>query len=186
MRIAMLKWVLPAVLATCGSAQDVAANLSVGHNFHAVGVVPGQTVRITVLNTVRGPAPAAMPAIPCRVSVSFYDAGGQVSKEESIDDLAPGTAKWVDYSPQVAILVFPSPRITLAAVVRVSTTSPVSATSGGLLNPFCSVVPTLEVFDTSSNKTSVVLSGPALTPPILLAPRRATSPWTALSRDSEE
>ena len=101
-------------------------------------------------------------------------------------DLAPGTAKWVDYSPQVAVLVFPPPRITLAAVVRVSKPAPVSATSGVLSSPFCSVVPTLEVFDSSSNKTTVVLSGPVLTPPILLAPRRATSPWTALSQDSEE
>ena len=102
------------------------------------------------------------------------------------DDLAPGTAKWVDYSPQVAILVFPPPRIALAAVVRVSTTAPLPAASISLFNPFCSVIPTLEVYDTSTNKTTVVLSGPALAPPILPTPRRATSGVPALSQETQE
>jgi hypothetical protein len=137
MRIAILKWLLPAILATGGWAQEVAANLSVGHNFPAVGV-------------------------------------------------APGTAKWVEYSPQVAILVFPPPRIVLAAVVRVSTTAPLPAASISLINPFCSVIPTLEVYDTSTNKTTVVLSGPALAPPILPTPRRATSFVPALSQETQE
>jgi hypothetical protein len=186
MRIAILKWLLPAILATGGWAQEVAANLSVGHNFPAVGVTPGQTIRITALNTVRNPVTTMMPTIPCRVSVSFYDAGGQVAKEGTIDDLAPGTAKWVEYSPQVAILVFPPPRIALAAVVQVSTTAPLPAASISLFNPFCSVIPTLEVYDTSTNKTTVVLSGPALAPPILPTPRRATSFVPALSQETQE
>jgi hypothetical protein len=187
MRITILKWILPAILATGGWAQEVALNVSVGQNFPAVGILPGQTIRITVLNTVRNAAPALMPTIPCRVSVSLYDASGQVvAKEGTIDDLAPGTAKWVDYSPQVAILIFPPPRIALAAVVRVSITAPVSATSAGLVSPFCSVLPTLEVFDTSSNKTTLVLSGSALAPPILPFPKRSTSGGTALSPGSGE
>jgi hypothetical protein len=175
MRISMLKWVLPAILATCGWAQQVPVNLSVGQSFPAVGIVPGQTIRITALNTVRGPLPALMmPTIPCQVSVRFYDASGQVSKEETIDDLEPGTAKWVDYSPKVATLETPPQRITLAAVVRVSSTAPVSATSRSFLSPFCSILPTLEVFDTSTSKTTVVLSGPTLAPPLRMVPMTST------------
>jgi hypothetical protein len=186
MRLAILKWLLPAILATGGWAQEFAADLSVGHNFPAVGVVPGQTIRITALNTARKPVQTAMPSIPCRVSVTFYDASGQVVHEGTIDDLALGTAKWVDYSPQVAILVFPPPRIALAAVVRVGTTTPLPATSAGLLYPICSVIPTLEVFDTSSNKTTIVLSGPVLAPPILPTPRRAAMGGLALAPDTQE
>lgn len=186
MRLAILTCLLSAVLATGGWAQELAANLSVGQNFPAVAVVPGQTIRITALNTARIAPSAAMPTIPCRVIVTFYDASGQVAKEGTIDDLAPGTAKGVEHSPQVAILVFPPPRITLAAVVRVGTTMSLTATSAGLLNPFCSVIPTLEVFDTSSNKTTFVLTGPALAPPILPSPRRAAPAATALSQDTQE
>jgi len=186
MRFAILKWLLPAILATSGWAQEVAANVSVGHNFPAVGVVPGQTIRITALNTVRNTVTAVMPTIPCRVSVTFYDESGRVAKEGSIDDLATGTAKWVDYSPQVAILVFPPPRIALAAVVRVSTTAPWPGALASLFNPFCAVIPTLEVYDTSSNRTTLVLNGPALTPPIFPTPRRATSGGTARSQNDQE
>lgn len=186
MRLANLKWLLPAILATGGWAQEVAANPSVGHNFPAVGVVSGQTIRITALNTVRNNVPTVMPTLPCRVSVSFYDEGGRVAKEETIDDLAPGTAKWAEYSPQLAILVFPPPRIAVAAVVRVSTASPWLAAPAGLFNPFCSVIPTLEVYDTSSNRTTLLLSGPALTPPVFPAPRRALSSGTTRSQDDQE
>jgi hypothetical protein len=186
MRIAILTWLLPAILATGGWAQEVAANPSGGHNFPAVGIVPGQTIRITALNTVRSAVTTVMPTLPCRVSVSFYDESGRVAKEETIDDLAAGTAKWVEYSPQLAILVFPPPRIAFAAVVRVSTNAPLPATPAGLFNPSCSVIPTLEVYDTSSNRTTLLLSGPALTPPVFPASRRALSIGNARSQDDQE
>jgi hypothetical protein len=186
MRFANLKWLLPAVLATGGWAQEVAANPSVEHNFPAVGVVSGQTIRITALNTVRTTVTTATTTLPCRVSVSFYDERGRIAKEETIDDLASGTAKWSEYSPQLAILVYPPPRIALAAVVQVSTNAPSSATSAGSFNPSCSVIPTLEIYDTSSNRTTLLLSGPALTPPVFSAPRRPLSSGMARSQDNQE
>ena len=188
MRIAKLKWILPAILATGGWAQEVAANWSAGQNFPAVGIVSGQALRITVLNTLRSAAASPLPTIPCRVSVSIYDASGQIAKEETIDDLPPGAAKWVDYSPPpVTILVYPPPRITLAAVVRVSVATPVSGASMGVIRPFCSVLPTLEVLDTSSSKTIFALSGGGLVPsPLPAAVKRSAPGGTALSQDAGE
>lgn len=141
------------------------------HSFAAVGIAPGQTVRVTVLNTARRASIAAAVMLPCRVKVSFYDQSGMVLKEETLEDLAAGTAKWVDYSPQATILIYPPPRILVAAVVavrteRISTGVPVGVGALG-----CVVIPTLEVFDASTSKTAVALAGPALTP-LLPAARR--------------
>ena len=174
MRIATVGWLLPAILATCGWTQEVAVNVEVGHNFSAVGVVVGQTIRITAFNTVRNPAPAGAPVAPCRVTMRLHDGSGQVVKEETLDNLAPGTAKWVDYSPQVAILVYPPPRFIVAAVVQVSTTTSSTAaadTVGALRIPPCSVIPTLEVLDVSTNKTTFAVPGPVLNATVQPIPR---------------
>jgi hypothetical protein len=174
MRIATVSWLLPAILATCGWTQEVAFNVQVGHNFPAVGVVPGQTIRITTLNTVRNPAPAGIAVAPCRVTVRIYDGSGQIVKEDILDNLAPGTAKWVDYSPQISILVYPPPRFVVAAVVQVSATTPFSGvedTAGALRIASCSVIPILEVFDVSTNRTTFAMPGPALNAPVQPVPR---------------
>ena len=148
--------------------------MQVGHSFPAVGIVNGQTIRITTLNAIRNPAPAGMSVAPCRVTVRIYDGSGQIVKEETLDNLAPGTAKWVDYTPQVSILVYPPPRFIFAAVVQVSTATPLTAvgdTAEALWIASCSVIPTLEVFDVSTNKTTLVLPGPVLTAPVRPIPR---------------
>ena len=174
MRIATVSWLLPAILATCGWTQEVAFNVQVGHNFPAVGVVPGQTIRITTLNTVRNPAQTGIAVEPCRVTVRVHDGSGQIVKEETLDNLAPGTGKWVDCSPQVSILVYPPPRFIIAAVVQVSTTTPLTAvvdTAEALRIATCSVIPTLEVLDVSTNKTTFAVPGPALNAPVQPIPR---------------
>ena len=174
MRIATLRWLLPAILATGGWAQEVAVNVHVGHNFPAVGIVPGQAIRITTLNTVRNPAQTGIAVEPCRVTVRVHDGSGQIVKEETLDNLAPGTGKWVDCSPQVSILVYPPPRFIIAAVVQVSTTTPLTAvvdTAEALRIATCSVIPTLEVLDVSTNKTTFAVPGPALNAPVQPIPR---------------
>jgi hypothetical protein len=169
MRIASVTWLLPVALATCAWAQETAVSVRVEHHFPAVGIVPGQTIRITVLNPIRNPAPEGMLAVPCQVAVRVFDSGGQVLKEEKIDDIERGTAKWLDYSPQVSILVFPPPRFTVAALVQLAARMPsigLEGTTEVVRIAPCSVIPTLEVFDNSTNKTVFVVSGPGLNAPI--------------------
>ncbi len=178
MRIVMFRWLLPAVLATCSWPQEVAVSAPVEHNFPAVGIEPGQTIRITALNIVRSATPAGVRTVPCSLTVRIHDESGKALTEEKIDDLAPGTAKWVDYSPKIAILVYPPPRFLVAAVVQVS------AAALGLVTDMpeiawispCRVIPTLEVFDASTNKTVFAMPGPALNSPRPMVYRGLATP----------
>jgi len=151
--------------------QETALTRLAGYDFAAVGIVSGQTVRITLLNTARNPLPDRAPVMPCRVDVRFYDEGGSLLKQDTVENLLPGTAKWLDYSPQATILIFPPPRILVAASLTVRSERPIATSLVNLAPLACTVVPTLEIFDINSSKTTVALSGPPLTP-VLPAPRR--------------
>lgn len=169
-RIAM--GLLPFLVVAAAWSQDATTVRLAGHSFAAVGIVPGQTVRVTALNTARQNVSDRAPALPCLVEVSFYDQNGMLIKEEKLENLGPGAAKWADYTPQATILIYPPPRIVVAAVVAVRTERPASSLPTGLPALLCAVAPTLEVFDVSTSKTAVAFAGPVLTP-VLPAVRRA-------------
>ncbi|MCL6543750.1 MAG: hypothetical protein K6T61_00855 [Bryobacteraceae bacterium] len=170
MRSLIVKLLFVSVFPAGVWCQDSALTRLAGYDFAAVGIVPGQTVRITLLNTTRHPLPdRALP--PCRVDVRLYDQGGSLLQQETIENLAPGTAKWLDYSPQATILIFPPPRILVAASLTVRTERPSLTSLVNLAPQSCTVVPTLEIFDINSSKTTIALAGPPLVP-VLPAPRR--------------
>lgn len=169
-RMAML--LLLSIFPSAIWCQETALTRVAGYDFAAVGIVPGQTLRITLLNTARRSLLEQVPVMPCQVEVRFYDEGGSLLKKDAIENLAPGTAKWLDYSPQATILIYPPPRILVAAsvTVRLERLSVDSLVSPSPLS--CTVVPTLEIFDVNSQKTTVALAGPSLTPvlPVLRRP----------------
>ncbi|MGQ9634353.1 MAG: hypothetical protein ACUVXB_08905 [Bryobacteraceae bacterium] len=171
MRNQMVILLLLSIFPLAVFSQETAAARLTGYDFAAVGIVPGQTLRITLRNIARNPLLERVPAMPCQVEVRFHDEGGSLLKKDAIENLAPGTAKWLDYSPQATILVFPPPRILVAAslTVRLERLSVDSLVSPAPLS--CTVVPTLEIFDINSSKTTIALAGPLLTP-VLPAPRR--------------
>lgn len=149
-------------------AQDAVLNVLAGYNFAPVGVQPGQTLRINLLNTVRGPLPASILPLSCRVNLRFHDAAGLVAKEETIDNLAPGTIRSVDHQPGPVIAIFPPPRVIVAASVRILAPEPPQRLP---TIQFCSVLPSLEVFENASNKTLFVIPGATVAQPFLLGPR---------------
>jgi len=171
MRSLIVKLLFVSVFPAAVWCQDTALTRLAGYDFAALGILPGQTARITLLNTVRSLVVDRALPLPCRVDVRFYDEGGSLLKQDTIENLAPGTAKWVDYSPLATILIFPPPRILVAASVTVRTERSSATSAVSLAALSCTVVPTLEIFDINSSKTTIALAGPPLTP-VLPAPRR--------------
>lgn len=118
-----------------------------------VGLVTGQTARLSVLNlnpVVTGPA-ATGPA-NCNVELQFFDvAGNAVGANKIVTNFAPQTA-----------IVFDADRITLnppgvtatirgqiRGVVTVNPVLPVAAPGPG----FCTVLVTLEIIDNATQST---------------------------------
>ncbi|MBI3681677.1 MAG: hypothetical protein HY235_14945 [Acidobacteria bacterium] len=131
--------------------------------FGVVGVAPGQVARLHVLNSVRTPPPVMIPQVPCKVNLAFYDTDGKRLVDKTFDDVEFGKAVYQQW-PELTITSVVIPRQELYGVVRI--------VSGSML--FCSLVPTLEVFDFSpaGGKATIVLAGPALVP---IVPRPAAA-----------
>jgi len=160
MKLALSFLIALAALAIEALAQTTSTVTSqTSTTFGMVGLAPGQTARLSVLNSVRTAPPVLIPQLACRVNLSFYNSDGKLLKESTIDNLGFGKAAFLDVRrPDIDAM---AGRAQIGGVVR----------QGLLANPvravpvisFCSIVATLEVFDEATNKTTVVLSAPAVT-----------------------
>ena len=122
------------------------------YNFGMVGVTSDQVMRVVVSNVATIPptntGPTPVPA--CGVSVKFIDAMGNVAGEAHTDTLAWGTS--FD-AQQTAASGHAEYRVQVQAVLPAGTnTTPVRFT-------LCNLISTLQVVDTGTNKTTLVLSG---------------------------
>jgi hypothetical protein len=130
-----------------------------------VGLASGQTARLNALALpVGGPIIAGG---SCQVTFDFYDATGKSLKSSNALPVAQGAAvsydlAWTDIT--VPTTTSPTNRVEIRGTVRAAfvTSSavgtPVTPTTP--ISGFCSVLPTLEIFDssgTSSGQTTVVL-----------------------------
>jgi hypothetical protein len=125
-----------------------------GFGFAVVGIAPGQSARINALNQL--PSPAAQVSAGCRIALQFYDAEGQLIKEYVVASLAVGKSAAVDLNRDD----LPSDdRLSLRAVL-------VFGYSGGANPPpqllqqmaTCNIVPSLEIYDNDTQKTSIVIT----------------------------
>ena len=115
--------------------------------FGLVGVVSGQIARLNVVNTGDIASPRGLPPGPCRVTLSFFDSDGSLLATIT-RTLDPGHAGSLDFN----IASFGSEGGAGRLMIRAEVTVEPDANS---LTP-C-VMPTLEVFDMASGKTTFII-----------------------------
>jgi len=134
-----------------------------------VGFMPSaQTAQLNVLNTGGLFAVAATTATTtaiaaaCPVELEFLDAQGTVRKSMQVANLAPGTAASLTFTLSdlpAGTVVF---RLGIRGVVKTNpiVSGPIPAGSGTMIPAFsfCSIMPTLELFDTSTGVTQMFSS----------------------------
>ena len=139
-----------------------------------VGWAPAtQTAQLSVLNTgavfavaviSATPPTSTTPAATCPVDLEFHDAQNNVLKTLQVSNLPAGTAvsltlKLADLAAAPTAL-----RVDIRAVVKSNplVSGPIPAGSGTMIPfipfPACSVLPTLELFDTSTGVTQTFIS----------------------------
>jgi len=144
------------VISAIGQAQPPEPSNFPAHGlgFDLMGVAPGQSARINVLNQAVSPAPEG-PA-GCRIALQFYDAQGQLLRELIIPRLGMGQSASLDLNRDD----FPgSDRLSLRAIMAFG--------YGGGANPppqllqriaTCNIVPSLEIYDNGTGNIRVVMT----------------------------
>jgi hypothetical protein len=116
-----------------------------------VGLAEDQTARLNLLNP--GVLPPATGAV-CTASVVFMNAAGTVVKSATVT-VAPGKSGGVILDSLADLNLAVGARQEIRAVITLQGAPPVAA--GSTLVPACKLIPTLEVFDTLTGRTLVVL-----------------------------
>jgi hypothetical protein len=109
-----------------------------------IGIAPGQTARLNLLHADL-PAPLAT-GIVCSANISFLDDQGQTLKSSSVTGLAAGHSVSLTLNADSELASHQNSMI--RGLVAVPTNS-----GGG----FCPLVPTLELIDNATGRTTVVL-----------------------------
>jgi hypothetical protein len=134
--------------------------------FGMVGLSTGQTARLNAFALpVGGPIIAGA---SCQVTFDFYDATGKSLKTETVP-VAQGSA--VSYDLARTEIITPSTgRVEIRGTLRSAFVNPSAVVTPGTpgmpitpISAFCSVLPTLEIFD-SLGQTTVLLQQPTALP----------------------
>ena len=134
-----------------------------------VGIAEGQTARWNVMNP--GVAPPAA-GVVCSALLSFIDGQGTVLKTAAVT-VAPGTDAWIDLFSDKDLGLAVDARRQIRATMTIPPILP-PATSTTPIVP-CSLIGTLEIFDTLTGKTQVVLGGTHLVPSPVAVPVTASA-----------
>ena len=125
-----------------------------------VGLAPGQTARLNALNAgPGGPAPPdSNPPGSCwgGVTFEFYGAAGELLKKSVIANLGPGQTAFLDLSRDQ--LTKSAGRTQIRAVLHFGYGggAPLPPESRRFLE--CNIVPSLEIYDTTSGRTTLALT----------------------------
>ena len=155
----MLTYVrLTCVLALSGlalSAQTVAVAPKV-KTTGVIGLAQGETAQLNLLNPgVQAPAAGVL----CTAAVIYFDAGGATLKTSTVS-VAPGTAGAVDLSADTDLNIAAGARRVIRAQISFPAVPvPASTGSAPIIPASCSLIPTLEIFDSVSGRTLVSLGG---------------------------
>ncbi|WP_321472213.1 hypothetical protein [uncultured Paludibaculum sp.] len=115
--------------------------------FGMVGVANGQTVRLNVLNM--GLQSTEPPT--CLISLLFLNDQGEVLKTKTVD-VRPTHSTYLDLDADTDLLLAANERRQIRGLII-----PLSADPGGM-GAACPLLPTLELFDRSTGKTSLILT----------------------------
>ena len=129
-----------------------------GVGFAVVGVAVGQTARINVLNEAVASRPLpgqdGSVALPCRVTLQFFGAEGELLKERAIDDFGAGKIAFLDLGP--GDRPEKAARTPVRAVVQWGYAGGANPPAGTA--EACQVVPNMEIYDTETGKTQLLLT----------------------------
>jgi hypothetical protein len=137
-------------------AQTTAPNMPVTdtRSSGAVGIAEGQTARFNVLR------PNETATATCSAVLTYFDGAGKQLKTSTVI-VAPGTVGYLDLfsDADLALAADQRKQIRVTVAVPVATPSSSSSSTTAKAVPVCRLIPTLEIFDGFTGKTSVVLGG---------------------------
>jgi hypothetical protein len=132
------------------AAQTVPANTV--QTTAMVGLAEGQTARLNLLNAgVQAPAVGVI----CTAAVAYLDGGGTVLKTASVT-VDPGQSAGVVLHGDTDLNLMAGERREIRAAISIPAIPPPTAGSTSTA-PACKLIPTLEIFDSVSGRTLVVL-----------------------------
>ncbi len=154
-------------LAAVGAfAQSTSLPVVVIHTSGMIGVAEGQTARLNVLNPgVAAPAAGAV----CSAVLSFLDSTGKVLKSTSVS-VPPGTAAApFNLASDADLALALDAREQIRATITIPAVLPPSATT---TTPpaACTLIGTLEIFDSLTRRTQAVLGGFHEVPSVVATP----------------
>jgi hypothetical protein len=129
-----------------------------------VGIADAQTAQLNLLNI--GVAPPAVGVI-CTAAVSFVDANGTVLKSTTLT-VPPGTSKSFTLRSDVDLNLIAGDRREIRITIATPLVPPPTATTA--VAPACHFLPTLEMLDTVSGRTLVVLGHLETIPSVTATP----------------
>jgi hypothetical protein len=154
---ALLLATVTAVVAQQRSAQVTLGQSTPTFSFGMIGLGTGATARLNVVNVVRTAPPIATAQVPCQAELDLYDGQGKLIKQKTIANLGYGAADFIDVSrSEIA-----------ASGTHVEVSGFVKVSSGQSF--FCSISPTLEVFDSVTGVTSAILTNANTSPPLIFS-----------------
>jgi hypothetical protein len=130
-----------------------------------VGVGDGQTAQLNLLNPG-----VLLPAVGtiCTAAVSFVGADGTVIKSAMLT-IAPGKSMSFILRSDVDLKLLAGDRREIRATISIPGVPPPAASTAAAAVPGCKVIPTLEILDTVSGRTLVVLGHAASIPAVVAA-----------------
>jgi hypothetical protein len=164
-KYAYLKCVLSCMFAsaTILSAQSTAA-LPAVQTTPMIGLADGEIARLNLLNPgILAPATGVI----CSAAVSFVDGDGNVLKTGSLS-IPPGKSMSFDLLSNVDLGLAYSDRREIRALVATPAVTPV-ATSSTSATPACKLISTLEIFDSTTGRTLVVVGRLEAIPSVVTA-----------------
>ena len=130
-----------------------------------VGIADAQTAQFNLLN--KGVQPPAT-GVVCTAVVSFVDSNGTILKTATVT-VAPGNSASVILRSDVDLQLAAGDRREIRATVSMPAVPPPTAAGATVATPACRLMPTLEVLDTVSGRTLVVLGRMEKVPAVVAA-----------------
>lgn len=134
-----------------------------------VGIGEGQAARLNVVNVVNVPnvvntSGANNPVqFACQLDLAFLDSQGNNIKQSTVSSLNPGQAAYLDLDWSEISGASPRAEIRGAVTTHLPGIQPLGGSKSPVMQGLgCNVIPTLEVFDDDTGKTTVILSGPEI------------------------
>jgi hypothetical protein len=148
------------------SAQTTTATSTV-ETTAMIGLAQGQTAQLNLLNPgVQGPAAATI----CTAAVSFFDAAGTMLKTSTLI-VAPGQSNSADLSAGADLSIAVGARREIRAQISTPAILPPTSTGGTpIMVAACKLIPTLEIFDSSTGRTLVTLGHVEAIPSVVVTP----------------